>query len=212
MSQPYNRGARIAAPGQLDAKLQEFWVENPWEIVREGHNLSAFERNRAFLNLRGQGFVDISFVSGADSDGDGRAAVTGDFRNNGQLDLVVRQVGGGPILLYENRFPPRRYLKVSLRGRQTNRLGIGSRITVEAGGLSMVRELYPINTFQSHAPSLAHFGLADADRVDRLTVRWLSGKVQTFENLPADCHIVIDEGMNGPEAVSIVTPGQLIPP
>ncbi len=212
MSQPFNRGARITAPGKLDAKLQEFWVENPWDIVREGHNLSAFERNRAFLNLRGRGFVDVSFVSGADSDGDGRAAVTGDFRNNGQLDLVVRQVGGGPILLYENRFPPRHYLKVSLRGKQTNRLGIGSRITVEAGGMSMVRAMYPINTFQSHAPSLVHFGLADAERVDRLTVRWLSGKVQTFENLPADCHIVIDEGIDGPDAISLVTPGQLIPP
>src|SRR5215831_13450096 len=121
VAQPYDRGAKVPAPGKLDPNLGEFWVSNPWQIVQRGHNLSAYERKRAYLNVRGQDFLDISYLTGADRDGDGRCVVAGDFRNNGRLDLVVRQVGGGPVLLYENNFPQRHYLKVSLRGHQSNR-------------------------------------------------------------------------------------------
>jgi hypothetical protein len=53
VSQPSNREARLAAPGKLDASLGEFWVENPWEIITKGHNLSAYERDRLFLNHSG---------------------------------------------------------------------------------------------------------------------------------------------------------------
>ena len=46
------------------------------------------------MNLGGQDFLDISYLTGADSDGDGRSVVAGDFRNTGQMDLVVRQATG----------------------------------------------------------------------------------------------------------------------
>ena len=112
---------------------------NPWDIVEQGHNLSAYERNRVFLNVQGRNFLDISYLTGADSDGDGRSVVAGDFRNDGRLDLVVRQVGGGPVLLFENQFPKAHYLTVSLRGTASNRLGIGARLTATVAG----RELTP---------------------------------------------------------------------
>src|SRR5262249_60986164 len=140
-------------------------------------------------------FVGVSFLTGPDSDGDGRSVVACDFRNNGRLDLIVRQAGGGPLLLFENNFPQRHYLKVSLRGRpapagapSSNRLGVGARLVAEVRGQQLVRELYPVNSYLSQAPSLVHFGLGDADRVDRLTVRWPSGKVQVLRDLAADAH------------------------
>src|SRR5207253_8897709 len=128
-------------PGEVDKSLGEFWVENPWDIVKKGHNLSAFERNRTWMNVDGKGFLDVSFLSGADSDGDGRSVVAGDFRNIGRLDLMVRQVGGGPLLLYENHFPQKHYLKVTLRGTHSNRLGIGARLTAMVNGRQLVREM-----------------------------------------------------------------------
>lgn len=212
MSQPFNRGASVPAPGEVDQKLGEFWVTNPWDIVNQGHNLSAYERKRAFLNIHGRGFLDMSYLTGADSDGDGRSVVAGDFRNDGRLDLVVRQVGGGPLLLFENRFPKAHYLTVSLRGRTSNRMGIGARLTAVVAGQQQVRELYPENGFHSQMPSRVHFGLGDSRKIDRLTVRWPSGTVQTFEDLAADRHIVITEDKQGPGAVETVTPGQVIQP
>ena len=212
MSQPCNRSGAVALPGQLDSSLGEFWVQNPWEIVAHGHNLSAYERNRVFLNVKGQDFLDISHLTGADSDGDGRAVVAADFRNAGQLDLIVRQAGGGPLLLFENRLPRRNYLQVSLHGRTSNRQGIGARLTITAQGQQQVREMYPANSFYSQAPNIAHFGLADADRVEKLTIRWPSGKVQTLTNVATNRHIVVDEGKDGADAVETVVPGRSLAP
>jgi hypothetical protein len=196
----------------VDRSLGEFWVTNPWDIVEQGHNLSAYERKRAFLNVAGRAFLDISYLTGADSDGDGRSVAAGDFRNDGRLDLVVRQVGGGPVLLFENRFPKAHYLTVSLRGRASNRLGIGARLTARVSGREITRELYPLNSFRSQMPSRVHFGLGDARKIDRLTIRWPSGTVQTFEDLAADRHVVIAEDRTGPAAVETVIPGQVFRP
>jgi hypothetical protein len=196
----------------VDAKLGEFWVGNPWDIVKEGHNLSAFERNRVYLNVNGQHFLDVSHLSGADNDGDGRGVVAADLRNTGMPDLLVRQVGGGPLLLYENRLPQSHYLTVTLRGDKSNRRGLGARLTAEVNGRKVVRELFPANGYYSQAPSQVHFGLAADATVDRLTVRWPSGKVQVLTALAADRHVVVDESKDGPDVVETVTPGQTIRP
>lgn len=104
----------------MDPGLKEWWVDNPFDLVNQGHNLSAYERKRVYLNVKGpdgqRNFLDVSGVSGADNDGDGRCVVAGDFRHTGQLDVVLRQGGGGPVHLYENHFPRRHYLEVSPRG------------------------------------------------------------------------------------------------
>jgi hypothetical protein len=196
----------------LDASLGEFWTENPWEIITKGHNLSAYERDRLFLNVSGTNFVDVSGLSGADSEGDGRSVVAADFRNDGHLDLLVRQVGGGPLRLYENQFPRRHYLELTLRGTKSNRLGIGSWLTVEADGRKQVREVYPINSFRSQGPARVHFGLGNATKVDRLSIRWPSGEEQELTGLAVDRHIVVQEGQQGMAALETVVPGQIIQP
>ena len=212
MSQPCDRNCEIEQPGELDSKLNEFWVGNPWGIVKEGHNLSAFERNRVYLNVKGRDFVEVSHLSGADSDGDGRGVVAADFRNVGMPDLLVRQAGGGPLLLYENHLPRKRYLTVSLRGETSNRWGIGSRLVAEVNGRQIVRELFPANGYNSQAPSQVLFGLADDTRIDKLTIRWPSGRDQVLTDIAADRHVVIDESKDGPDAIETVTPGKTIRP
>jgi hypothetical protein len=202
----------VGRPGRPDPALGEFWVTNPWDIVSQGHNLSAFERDRVFLNIQGRDYLDISALTGADSDGDGRSVVAADFRNTGQLDLVVRQVGGGALLMFENQWPRRHYLTVSLRGRTSNRRGIGARLIAQVGERILVREIYPLNSFRSQMPPLAHFGLGDATVVDRLTIRWPSGTTQDLRELPGDRHIVVEEGKESPGAVATVVPGWTIRP
>jgi enediyne biosynthesis protein E4 len=212
VSQPCDRNCKVPLPGSLDQKLGEFWVGNPWEIVTHGHNLSAFERNRVYLNVGGTEFVDVSHLSGADSDGDGRAVVAADFRNTGMPDLVVRQVGGGPLLYFENRMPQAHSLTVSLRGDKSNRRGIGARLVAEVNGRKIVRELFPANGYRSQSPTQVHFGLARDTKIDRLTIRWPSGRVQELRDLAADRHVLIDESRDGPNAIETVTPGQTMKP
>jgi hypothetical protein len=222
VSQPSDRGAKIASPGKVDKSLGEFWVENPWDIVKSGHNLSAYERKRLFLNVPAadggalstcaRDFIDVSYLSGADNDGDGRSVVAADLRNNGRLDLVVRQAGGGPLFIYENNFPQRHYLEVSLRGSKSNRLGIGARLVATVRGQNLVREQFPVNSFRSQAPNIVHFGLGDATQVDRLVIHWPSGARQELINLAADRRILVDEAKEGVGAVETVIPGKMMLP
>jgi hypothetical protein len=79
-------------------------------------------------------------------------------------------------------------------------------------GRELTRELYPLNSFRSQMPSRVHFGLRDASRIDRLTIRWPSGAVQVLADLAADRHIVVEEGKSGSDAVELVVPGRLIRP
>ena len=202
MSQPFDRNAICAAPLKPDERLKEWWVENPWFIASEGKSLSGYERNRVYLNSRGQEFFDISGLSGADSDGDGRAVVACDLNGDGMEDLIVRQSGGGSFLLFENRFPKAHWLEVSLRGDKSNTLGIGARIVAQVGDMKITRELYPANNFRCQGPAHVHFGLAKATQVDRLTILWPSGLTQEFTNLPADRHLRIKEGNSQPTTIN----------
>lgn len=192
VSQPFDRSATCEQPGALDPELGEFWVKDPFQINFE-NNLSSFERNRAFLNLDGQRFLEISHLTGADSDGDGRAVVAADFRGTGQLDLVVRQTGGAPLRIYENRLPGGNYLTVRLRGITSNRLGIGARLTVRIGDRRLYRDQFPVNSYRSQASNHVHFGLGTADQVDELTIRWPSGRTQVLRNLRGNQTLTIDE-------------------
>lgn len=206
MSQPFDRGCEVPAPAELDKSLDEFWSSNPFK-VSDKHNLSGYERNRTYLNVGGKDFVDISFITGTDSDGDGRCVVPIDVDNDGRQDLVVRQVGGGVLKLFKNEFPKKHWLRVSLLGVESNRLGIGARITIELSERKVVRELFPVNTFNSQATALVHFGLGDSTEVESLTIRWPSGKKQKLGKLSGDRHVIIREGE---DKAHTVTPGKVI--
>ena len=62
MTRPLDRNARLPELGRVDREAGEFWVENPFDITSGGYNLSAFERNRLYLNLGGLSFLDASFA------------------------------------------------------------------------------------------------------------------------------------------------------
>jgi hypothetical protein len=138
--------------------------------------------------------------------------VAADFRNCGKMDYIVRQVSGGSVLLFENQMPTKHYLTVSLRGRQSNRQGIGARLVAKVNGQPVVRELYANNCFRGQAPPLVYFGLGKADRVEELSILWPSGRRQRLTNLKGDRHVLITEDQEGAAAVHEVVPGKIMPP
>jgi len=157
-----------------------------------------------FLNLGGEDFRDISVLTTADSDGDARSVFPADLDGDGRQDLVVRQVGGGPLLVFHNRFPvTNHWLVVSLRGTDSNSRGIGARLVAHVGEQAYIRDLFPANGPSGLGATQVHFGLGGADTVDELTIRWPSGQVQVLRDLAVDRHVVIEEGS---DVVEVVTP------
>ena len=193
MSQPHNRLSQLEAIGEIDEEAGEFWTKNPFQMPNERENLSSFERNRTFLNLDGNSFIDISFASGADIDSDSRSVVAADFNRDGSTDLLVGSVGGGSLRLFLNRFPKANFSRIRLEGSGSNRAGIGARLTATVKGQKLIRDLFPQNGFMGQGPAEIILGLGDAKVIDRLEVRWPSGKTQIYKNLAANRYFLVKE-------------------
>ena len=193
MSQPHNRLSQLEAIGEIDEEAGEFWTKNPFQMPNERENLSSFERNRTFLNLDGNSFIDVSFASGADIDSDSRSVVAADFNRDGATDLLVGSVGGGSLRLFLNRFPKANFSRIRLEGSGSNRAGIGARLTATVKGRKLIRDLFPQNGFMGQGPAEIILGLGDAKAIDRLEVRWPSGKTQIYKNLAANRYFLLKE-------------------
>jgi hypothetical protein len=175
----------------MDEEIGEFWLANPWQ--NGDNNLSAFERNRVLLNIAGERFIDISHLTSADLESDSRGVTAGDLNGDGMPDIVVRSVGGGPLRVFLNNWPQSNWLQISLRGTESNSLGLGAKVKLRAGLKTLWREMYPVASFQSQQPSLLHFRLGEADHVDELTVFWPSGVVQNVEGAELNRTLTITE-------------------
>ena len=113
--------------------------------------------------------------------------VFGDYDRDGSLDGLNRDG------LFRNNGSDHHYLRVELVGVQSNRSGIGARIAASSGDLYQVRQILGGYGY-SQDELVAHFGLGDRARVDRLEIRWPSGQVDLLTDIPADQQIRVFEG------------------
>ena len=99
-----------------------------------------------------------------------------------------------PSLLVPENPVSNHWIGIQLIGAKSNRDGIGARVEAVAGALQQIDEVRSGGSYLSQSDLRLHFGLGAATRVDRLTVRWPSGLVDTIHNIPADRHIAVEEG------------------
>ncbi len=123
----------------------------------------------------------------------GRGVAAGDLDNDGRVDLVVIHRDGPAALLW-NRAQAGHWLGIQLKGTRSGRTPVGAQVTCRVHGRSLVRRLISGTGYLSaHDPRL-WFGLGDAGKVDRLEVKWPSGRVQSWTDLATDRIRVIEEG------------------
>ena len=155
--------------------------------------------NALFINMGDGTFSDVSDASGADDPGTGRGVAPGDFNGDGLLDLFVVNMGtrdgepGTARLFINTSENDNNWLKVVLRGTESNRFGIGARVVVTAAGAKQVREMGASQSHISNSVVPVHFGLGDAEMVDAIEVRWPSGRTQRLENVPVNQELTIEE-------------------
>jgi hypothetical protein len=142
----------------------------------------------------GDGFITFSDVtegSGAEVFGEGRGVATGDYDNDGRLDLYVTNLytdGDDPleqegVLLRNTSASDNNWIKVELVGTVSNRSAIGARVHCTSPSFTQIREVTSATGYNSQDDPRAHFGLESDTTVSSIQVTWPEPNLST-QTLP----------------------------
>jgi enediyne biosynthesis protein E4 len=150
-------------------------------------SLAGYQPKKVWINNGSGGFVDVAQMVGVTDRHDGRAVAFADFGGDGALDVAVANQRG-PLLLYKNQVTASgQWIAFDLKGgcrddasRQpcSNRSAIGARVEVFWNGRRQVQEVSGGSGFCAQNERRLHFGLGAGAAVDRVVIRWPSGKIQ----------------------------------
>ncbi len=160
----------------------------------DAHHLEP-EEDTLFRGKGGRSFVDVSGASGPafKLKAVGRGSAAGDLDDDGDLDLLVLNLNG-PARLYRNDGGNRsNWIMVRTVGTASNRDGIGARVRVKSGGTTQVRDIRSSSGYLSQGDYRAHFGVGKSKKVDRIEVRWPSGRTSTLDNVKVNQVITVTE-------------------
>jgi hypothetical protein len=115
-----------------------------------------------------------------------RGLAVGDLFNDGNVDVVIGDLDGAPMILKNHGVPDRNWVSFNLAGTKSNRMAIGARVKIVAGGMTQTDEVHSGGSYLSQNDTRLHFGLGSAKKIDHVEIRWPSGVVETFDGLDAN--------------------------
>jgi tetratricopeptide (TPR) repeat protein len=148
------------------------------------------------LGTEGGRLVDVSDRAGPawSKPRVGRGLAAGDLDNDGRLDAVILDQNE-PLAYVHNRSDAvGHFVTFRLEGTRSNRDAVGAEVTVVSGGRRQVAQRFGGGSYISSGDPRLHFGLGAADRIERVEVRWPSGRADTYRDLPADTGYLLREG------------------
>lgn len=155
------------------------------------------QRKLFYRNLRNGTFAEIAASLGAAlmERRASRGAAFGDYDEDGDVDLIVNDLDGPPMLLRNDGGQKAgHWIKLRLVGTKSNRNAVGAKVSLSAGGLTQVDEVRSGDSYISHSDWRLHFGLGAATKVDAITIRWPSGATNKLVNTPVDRVTTVTEG------------------
>ena len=149
------------------------------------------QRNQLFANEGSGAFSTVEGGGpGLEVQKSSRATISGDYDQDGDVDLLTTNIDDSPTLL-RNETRTGRYLVVQVEPEV-----VGTWVRITAGGRTQVRSVGGAASYLGHSDVRLHFGLGRAERVERLEVRWPDGTATRLENLPVDEVVVVKGGDN----------------
>ncbi|MGR3808925.1 CRTAC1 family protein [Jiulongibacter sp. NS-SX5] len=154
-----------------------------------------------FENLGGR-FQEMARVKGLNDYGMGRGSALIDLENDGDMDLIVVNqkpvYNGYPVAsrtkVFRNEDSKGHWLKVALKGTNSEANGFGSLIELRAGGKTFIKEIDGGGSSHiSQNSAIAHFGLGEIEKVDSLIVFWTGADQQVMTNVEVDQMLEISQ-------------------
>ncbi|MBK9390658.1 MAG: CRTAC1 family protein [Bacteroidetes bacterium] len=151
--------------------------------------------DQLFDNLGDGKFKDISNDLGSyfHEEYVGRGACLGDYDNDGDFDIYIANLNDRGIFLRNNKGNLNNWLMLELTGTTSNRDAIGARVKVTSGGITQTVQKKGPTGYLSQNDHRLHFGLAKNDLIEKIEIRWPSGKTQIIENTKANQILKVTE-------------------
>ena len=179
--------------GDLDLSIANGDVIDNIKRLRDS---TSYEQLNLLLRNDGTGkFTNVGPASGSGFalKKASRALATGDLDNDGDLDIVISNVGATADLLQNDGGNRNHSILVRTIGTASNRDGIGTRLKLFIGNKTLRRDVKAGSSYLGQSDLRVHFGLGDAQRADRLEIRWPSGAVESIENIQANQILTVKE-------------------
>jgi hypothetical protein len=168
-------------------------------------SLAGYQQKKLWLSDGAGRFLEVSQLVGATDRYDGRSVALADLGNHGMLDLVVANQRG-PLLLYRNQVAAdRNWIAFELEGGCksdgatgcTNRSAVGAQVTVSWNGQQQVQEVSGGSGFCSQNQRRLHFGLGTEPKMEKVVIRWPSGRTQTLTDVAVNQSHHVREPQDG---------------
>ncbi len=132
-----------------------------------------------------------------------RGAAYADYDRDGDLDILLTTNGGPAYLLRNDGGNRNGFLRIELKGRQSNRSAIGTVVRVKSASGTQWQMVKSGSSYCSQSELALTFGLGAANRADTVEVLWPSGTRQSFSNIPEGHLVGIEEGRPAPTLTSL---------
>jgi hypothetical protein len=123
-----------------------------------------------------------------------RGLAVGDLFNDGNMDVVITDLDGSPMILRNHGVAGQHWVSFELAGTKSNRAAIGAKLKLVAGGMVQTDSVRSGGSYLSQNDLRLHFGLGSASKIERVEVTWPSGKTDVLQNLAADQFYDVLEG------------------
>ncbi len=135
---------------------------------------------RLFRNLGPDGFKDVTIDVGLDKIQlkEPRAIITGDYDNDGAVDLLITQHHGPAVLLRNEGGNKNNSLRLALKGLNDNKSAIGTKVEVFSDGLRQKFEVYGSSGYLGQNSPYLTIGLGKATQADVVRMLWPTGVLQ----------------------------------
>ncbi len=123
----------------------------------------------------------------------GRGAAFADIDDDGDLDFLLTQIGGRPLLLRNDQDLNHNYVRLKLVGTTCNRDAIGAWIDVECGDHKFTRQVMPTRSYLSQSELPVTIGLGNLAQVERVRIRWPDGTIQVVNDLQTNGLTIVQQ-------------------